>query len=152
MIIYKITPTVDYNQWLKRLNTQLIEATNQNSLKPPKLLSQRRRKRYYKTLGTLGTCVYLGVHEFKSHHGAQPRSGRQLINIRFKVDRQQDRQIVRQQGDWDEEREKFKMVLVHPPKRFEESKQNEKERELMKQGMFLSFSKIKNCKIIKSFH
>ena len=34
------------------MNTQLNESTYQNSLKSPKLLSQRIRKRYYKTLGT----------------------------------------------------------------------------------------------------
>ena len=33
-----------------KLNTQLNERTNQNSLKSPKLLSQRIRKRSYKTL------------------------------------------------------------------------------------------------------
>ena len=34
------------------MNTQLNEPTSQNLLKPPKSLSQRMRKRYYKTLGT----------------------------------------------------------------------------------------------------
>ena len=29
IIIHKITPYLDYNQWLKRLDTQLIEPTNQ---------------------------------------------------------------------------------------------------------------------------
>ena len=43
-MILKITPSVDYNQWLKRLDNQLNEPTNQS----PKLLSQL----YYKTLGT----------------------------------------------------------------------------------------------------
>ena len=37
---------------VKHLNTQLNEPTNQNSLKSPKLLSQRIRKHYYKTLRT----------------------------------------------------------------------------------------------------
>ena len=37
---------------LKRLNTQLNDPTNQNSLKSPKLFSQQIRNRYYKTLGT----------------------------------------------------------------------------------------------------
>ena len=48
MMTHKITPSVDYNLWLKRLDTQLNELTNQI----PKLLSQRIRKRYNKTLGT----------------------------------------------------------------------------------------------------
>ena len=30
MIKHKITPFVDYNYWLKRLDTQLYEQTNQN--------------------------------------------------------------------------------------------------------------------------
>ena len=34
------------------MNTQLIESTNQIHKSPPKLLSKRIRKRYYKTLGT----------------------------------------------------------------------------------------------------
>ena len=51
MMIHKITPSVDYNYWLKRLNTQLNKPTNQNSEKKfPKLLSPRIRKRYCKTL------------------------------------------------------------------------------------------------------
>ena len=28
MVLHKITPPVDYKQWLKRLDTQLKEATN----------------------------------------------------------------------------------------------------------------------------
>ena len=41
-----------YVEWLKRLDTLLNELTNQNSNKSPKLLSQRIRKRYNKTLRT----------------------------------------------------------------------------------------------------
>ena len=52
MYIHKITPSVDKNLWLKSFNAQLNEPTYQNSLKSPKLLSQRIRKRYHKTLGT----------------------------------------------------------------------------------------------------
>ena len=43
--------SVDYNKWLKRLDIQLNEPTNQNSIEVPKL-SSRVRKYYYKTLGT----------------------------------------------------------------------------------------------------
>ena len=70
-MIHKITLFVyqckSVNQWLERLNTQLNDPTNQSSLKSPKMLSQQRRKRYYKTLGTgvinsslspLWMCVY----------------------------------------------------------------------------------------------
>ena len=52
MIINKITLSVDYNYGLKRLNTEVNESTNQNSLISPKLLNKRIRKCYYKTLGT----------------------------------------------------------------------------------------------------
>ena len=48
MMIHKITPSVDYNKWLKRLDIQLNEPTNKNPYQ--KLLSQR--KRYYTILGT----------------------------------------------------------------------------------------------------
>ena len=44
MTIHKITTSVDYNLCLKRLNIQLYEPNNQNSLKTPKLISQRIRK------------------------------------------------------------------------------------------------------------
>ena len=36
---------LDYNKWLKHLDTQLNESTSQNSkFNPPKLLSQRNHK------------------------------------------------------------------------------------------------------------
>ena len=44
-------PFVDYNQWMKRLNTLANEPTNQNSIKFLKFFSQQKRKRYYRTLG-----------------------------------------------------------------------------------------------------
>ena len=36
MMIHKITPSVDYHDWLKRLDTKLYEPTNKNSIKLPK--------------------------------------------------------------------------------------------------------------------
>ena len=39
-------PSVDYNKWLKYLDTQLNEPTNQMQQNTPRLLSQRVRKRY----------------------------------------------------------------------------------------------------------
>ena len=36
-MIHKFTPYVDYNQWLKRLDTQLNEQTNTNIIKVPKV-------------------------------------------------------------------------------------------------------------------
>ncbi len=35
MIIHKTTIYIDYNEWLKRLDTQFNEQTNQNSVKVP---------------------------------------------------------------------------------------------------------------------
>ena len=44
----------DYNQWLKRLDTQLNEPTNQNSRKVPKVVKSTNKKTlYYKTMGTI---------------------------------------------------------------------------------------------------
>ena len=42
-------PFVSNKKWLKRLDTQPNESTNKKSTK---LLNQRIRKRYYKTLGS----------------------------------------------------------------------------------------------------
>ena len=44
MIIRKITPSVDYNQWLNRLDTKLNEPTNQNSLKVPEVVDPTNKK------------------------------------------------------------------------------------------------------------
>ncbi len=41
---YKITPSVDYNKWIKRLDTQLNEPTNQNAIKDPKVVKQTNKK------------------------------------------------------------------------------------------------------------
>ena len=44
MMKLKITPSVDYNQWLNRLNTQLNRPCNQNSLKVPKVVNPKNKK------------------------------------------------------------------------------------------------------------
>ena len=44
MMILKITPSVDYNKWLKRLNTELNEPTNQTSIKVPKVAKSMMKK------------------------------------------------------------------------------------------------------------
>ena len=49
MMKHKITPSVDYNKWLKHLDIEIIEPINQKS---PKLISKQIRKRWYKALGT----------------------------------------------------------------------------------------------------
>ena len=38
MIIHKISPSVDYNQWLKRFDTQLNDPTNKNLNQVPKVV------------------------------------------------------------------------------------------------------------------
>ena len=38
----QITLSLDYNQWLKHLDTQLNEQTNENSIKSPRLLSRKK--------------------------------------------------------------------------------------------------------------
>ena len=44
MTIHKITPSVDYNQWLKRFDTQLYELKNQNAIKVPKVVKPMNKK------------------------------------------------------------------------------------------------------------
>ena len=44
MIIHKITPSVDYYKWLKRLNTQLNKPTNKNSFKVSKVFKLMNKK------------------------------------------------------------------------------------------------------------
>ena len=38
------TSSVDYNKWLKHLNTQFNEPTNQSSIKVPKVVQQTNKK------------------------------------------------------------------------------------------------------------
>ena len=52
MMKHKIAPTVDENKWLKRLNSQHNESTNQNSLSPQSLLSKQIREHHFEILGT----------------------------------------------------------------------------------------------------
>ena len=44
--------SVDYNLWIKRLDTQLNEQTNQNSTKVHMIVKPTNKKSYFKTLGT----------------------------------------------------------------------------------------------------
>ena len=44
MMIHKITPSVDYNKWFKRLDTQSNKPTNQNSIKVPKVVRLTNKK------------------------------------------------------------------------------------------------------------
>ena len=52
MFTHKITPSIDYNYWLKHLDAKLIVTTNQNSIKVPKVVKKKNKKLYYKTLGS----------------------------------------------------------------------------------------------------
>ena len=44
MMIHKITPSVDYNFWWKRLETQLKKQTNQNLIKGPNVVEPTNKK------------------------------------------------------------------------------------------------------------
>ena len=44
MMIDKITPSVDYNQWLKRLDSQLNDPTNQNLIEVPNFIMPKNKK------------------------------------------------------------------------------------------------------------
>ena len=48
----KITPSVDYNKWSKRYTFNLIYQPIQIQTKSPRLLNQRIRKHYFKTIET----------------------------------------------------------------------------------------------------
>ena len=48
----QIIHCVDYNQWLKRLDTQLNEPIYQSSIKVHKVVKLTIKKYYYTTLGT----------------------------------------------------------------------------------------------------
>ena len=45
MMIHKITSSVDYNWWLKHLDIQLNEPTNQISIIIPKVVKQTNNKK-----------------------------------------------------------------------------------------------------------
>ncbi len=40
MVMHKMSPSVDYNQWLKRLDTNINEPTNHNVTKVIKVIKQ----------------------------------------------------------------------------------------------------------------
>ena len=44
MIIHKNNPFVDYNYWLKLLNTQLNKPTNQHTVEVPKVIKPTNKK------------------------------------------------------------------------------------------------------------
>ena len=47
MLIHKIIPSVDYNYWLKRFDTQQNEPTNQNSINVPKVVQPTNKQTLY---------------------------------------------------------------------------------------------------------
>ena len=44
MMLHKTTPSVNYNEWFKLLNTQLNESTNQTLIKLPKIFEPTNKK------------------------------------------------------------------------------------------------------------
>ena len=44
IMLHKIKTSVDCNYWVKQLNTQLNEPTNQNSIKVPKVVRLTNKK------------------------------------------------------------------------------------------------------------
>ena len=53
MMVHKINSSVDYNKWLKLLDTRLNEPTNQKSIKVTKAVKHMNKKTLLdKTLGT----------------------------------------------------------------------------------------------------
>ena len=52
MRIHKIPSLVDYNFWMKHLDTQPNKSTNQNSFKVLKVVKPTNKKTLLKTLGT----------------------------------------------------------------------------------------------------
>ena len=47
MMINKIIPSVDYSQWLKRLDTQFNESTTKNFIKVPKDAVESKNKKTF---------------------------------------------------------------------------------------------------------
>ena len=43
VMIHKITTSLDYNYWLKHLDTQLNKTANQNSLTVPKVVKPKNK-------------------------------------------------------------------------------------------------------------
>ena len=52
MMIRSIDPSIDYNEWFKRLDTQLHESTNQNSIIVLKVVRPTNKNTFNKTLET----------------------------------------------------------------------------------------------------
>ena len=44
MLIHKVTPYVDYNKWLKRMNTQFNKPTNKNLVQVLKVVKPTNKK------------------------------------------------------------------------------------------------------------
>ena len=65
MMFHKITHSVDYNQWLKRMNTHLNNLSIKIQSKSFKLLKQQTIKRYYKTLGTSVVNCKMSPHSHR---------------------------------------------------------------------------------------
>ena len=79
-----ITPSVDYNQWLERLDTQLNKPSNQNSSKVPKVIKSMSKKTLLYNQCTKQPIVPSLQLENISHN-KKNRPGR-ITNKRYKFD------------------------------------------------------------------
>ena len=48
-MIHKITPSLDYNKWLKRLDANSMEPINQSLIKVPKVIDPANKKPFFNT-------------------------------------------------------------------------------------------------------
>ena len=51
MKIHKITPSVDYNQWLKSLDSQVNKLTNPNEIAVPQVVEPTNKKTLLQNFG-----------------------------------------------------------------------------------------------------
>ena len=51
IVIHKITPSVDYYYWLKRLDTKLNDPTNKHSMEVPKVAKPMNKKTLLSNFG-----------------------------------------------------------------------------------------------------
>ena len=64
----KITPFVNYNQWLKRLDPQLNKPTIQNLLKVPKVVKLTNKKMLLQNFGDLNCPMSLSCLKEECHN------------------------------------------------------------------------------------
>ena len=65
VMILKITPSLDFNQWLKCLDTHLNEPSNKNSMKVPEVIKPTNKKTILQNLGD--QCKQTNVPSLTGH-------------------------------------------------------------------------------------